>query len=397
MKLCWITFDDVIGKNVRIISIKNRIKYFSKKWNITIISPALIDDKELQSFIVNNIVISNRIYGKNFKSLSSIFHFINIMGKISKETRNFDIVITDTIYVPFYKYFTRKKIPIVFLSHGIISDELLSKKLIKNNSLMYKILLKIEKKSYQLCDIIIVVTREIKDYLINRFQIEPSKIYVVPNGVDPEMFKPLDMKKCQKELRLNEINYYVCFIGNLAPWQGIEYLIQAAPIILKEIPDIKFLIVGYGPIKENLINLAIKNNVVTSYIFIGAIPYEEVVSYINASDVCVAPFTESRNIKIGLSPLKIYEYAACEKPIVTSKIPNLEFIEEVNAGILIQPGNIDELAQAIVKILRNPELRLQMGRNGRKYVIENYNWISISKKFERVLTDVIEQKKNRSE
>lgn len=131
MNLCWITFGDVREKSVRVISIKNRIKHFPESCNVTIISPKLIEDSELKSYITKNIVIDERIYGANFKSLAMPFRMINILKKISKEIGDFDMIITDTIYVPLYRFFSKKKVPLLLLVHGIESEEALSKNLIK--------------------------------------------------------------------------------------------------------------------------------------------------------------------------------------------------------------------------------------------------------------------------
>jgi glycosyltransferase involved in cell wall biosynthesis len=116
------------------------------------------------------------------------------------------------------------------------------------------------------------------------------------------------------------------------------------------------------------------------FIFTGSVPYEKVPLYINASDICVAPFRIKRNMKIGLSPLKVFEYLACEKPIVSSEILNLEFIEQQNLGILVKPEDPDELAKAIIKLLKDDKLREEMGKNGRKYVVKNHSWEAIGRK-----------------
>jgi glycosyltransferase involved in cell wall biosynthesis len=384
MNVCWITFDDVREKNVRVISIKNRIEYFPKEWDVTIISPDIIEDEDLKLFITKNIVIGDRIYAANFKSPATPFRLISILNKIGKEVKDSDIIITDSIYAPFYKYFTKKKPPLVMLVHGIVSDEALSKNLVKKNSLTYKFLRIMEKKAYVLCNKLIAVTDGIKEYLINDFHLNPYKIAVIPNAVDSDLFKPMDKSRCIRDLKLNELNCYVCFVGNLAPWQGVEYLIHAAPLILKESPSTKFLIVGDGIMKEELINLAAEVGVSDNVIFIGAVPYEEVPKYINASDVCVASFIKERR---G-SPLKIYEYASCAKPIVSSRIQNLEFMEDQNAGILVEPEKPEELAKAIIKLLKDEILRDEMGRTGREYVVKNRNWKNIAKRIEEVCKDM---------
>jgi glycosyltransferase involved in cell wall biosynthesis len=395
MNLCWITFDDVSEKNVRVISIKNRIKYFPESCNVSIISPKLIADKELKSYITKNIVIDERIYGANFKSPAMPLRMINILKKISKEIGNFDMIITDTIYVPFYKYFSKKKPPIVMLVHGIVSDEVLSKNLIKKHSLAYKFLQIMEKKAYKLCNKIIAVTGGINKYLVKEFHINPYKIVVIPNAVDPDLFKPMDKGRCISDLKLNETNCYICFVGNLTPWQGVDYLVKAAPLILNEIPNAKILIVGDGLMSGELINLVEKTGVSDNVIFTGAVPHEEVPKYINASDVCVATFIKERNMSIGLSPLKIFEYTACEKPIVSSRIPNLEFVEDQNAGILVEPENPEELAKATIKLLKGEKLGEEMGRNGREYVVKNHGWEAVARRVAEVCESVIEEQKKK--
>ena len=82
---------------------------------------------------------------------------------------------------------------------------------------------------------------------------------------------------------------------------------------------------------------------------------------------------------------------ACGKPVVTSRIDGLEILEEQNAGLLVEPGNPQELYGAIIKLLRDVDLRLQMGKNSRKYVLENRSWESISKRVAQVCHDAVEE------
>ena len=95
--------------------------------------------------------------------------------------------------------------------------------------------------------------------------------------------------------------------------------------------------------------------------------------------------------------MKIYEYGASAKPIVASKLPGLEFIKENNAGILVEPENPQSLANAIVKLLKDPELRKQMGENGRKCVVEDHSWESVAKRVAKVCEQAFrEHKKKRN-
>ena len=244
-------------------------------------------------------------------------------------------------------------------------------------------------------DGIVSVTQGIKEEITTQYNIPDEKIVVIENGANTDLFKPMGTTKARKKLNLDRNNSYIGFVGHLAPWQGVEYLIKAAPLILKEIPNTKFLVVGDGSMNEELINLAAKAGVADNFIFTGAVPYEEVPKYINASDVCVAPFITERNERIGLSPLKIYEYLACGKPVASSRIPNLEFIEEQNAGILAEPENIEELSKAIIRILKDEKLREDMGENGRGYVVKNHRWEVVAKRVAEVCESVVREHKNK--
>jgi glycosyltransferase involved in cell wall biosynthesis len=266
-------------------------------------------------------------------------------------------------------------------------------KMTKASGLGIEIVKLSERLNYKYAGKIIAVTPGIKDYIKDKHNIPDEKIIVIENGANIELFKPKDQKKSIKKLKLNRANHYICIVCSLNPWHGVEYLIQSAPLILKEHPNTKFLIVGEGKIKEKLVNLAAKTGVTDKFIFTGAVPYEEVPRYINASDVCVAPFVRARNERIGLSPLKIYEYAACGKPIVVSRIPNLEFVEEQKAGILVAPENPEELAEAIIKVLKDEKLREEMGRNGRGYVAKNHTWESVARKVVEVCEDAVAEYK----
>jgi glycosyltransferase involved in cell wall biosynthesis len=219
------------------------------------------------------------------------------------------------------------------------------------------------------------------------YKVPDEKIIVIGNGANIDQFRPIDQEEAKKELKLSQEANYVCFVGTLAPWHGVNYLVEAAPYILGSCPNTHFLIIGDGVMKNDWMQHAKKFGVYDQFIFTGSVQYEKVPLYINASDVCVATFIKKRHMKIGGSPLKMYEYMACEKPVVSSRIPNIDFIEQENAGLLVEPENPQELADAIITLIKDKKLRETMGKNARKYVVENHSWEAIARK----VADVCEQ------
>ena len=224
--------------------------------------------------------------------------------------------------------------------NGLVMDELNVSP--DSKSFAYRVFsflaLRSERFNYRYCDRIVSVTDKLKDELVKLYSVPEEKVIVINNGANTDIFKPLDQEKSREKLKLDNSKKYVCFVGHLAAWQGVEFLIYSAPYILKECPDVRFLVVGDGVMKEKLLKIASETGVTDKFTFTGRIPYENVPVYINAADVCVAPFIKDRNSKIGLSALKTYEYLACGKPIVASDIPGVKDLIDLSGGGISVPS-----------------------------------------------------------
>jgi glycosyltransferase involved in cell wall biosynthesis len=288
------------------------------------------------------------------------------------------------------------KIPSVVEVNGLVLDEL---KVNNSKSFAYSIFshlaLNSEKLNYRYCDRIVSVTDKLKEELVNLYAVPESKIIVINNGANIDLFRPMNQERVKTELRLEKSKKYVCFVGNLAVWQGVEFLIYAAPLILEKCPDVRFLVVGDGAMKTKLLGVTSELGLLDKFIFTGRVPYESVPHYISAADVCVAPFIKGRNAKIGLSALKTYEYLACGKSIVASSIPGVkDLIEFSGGGISVNPENPEELANAVVELILNENTRTLMGERGRKYVVENHSWNGVARRILDICNDVVENGSN---
>ena len=250
--------------------------------------------------------------------------------------------------------------------------------------------LRSEKFNYTYCDRIVSVTDKLKDELVRLYSVPAEKVIVINNGANTDIFKPMDQKQVRDRLKLDNSKKYVCFVGHLAAWQGVEFLIYAAPYILEKSPDVRFLVVGDGVMKDKLIEIASETGVLDKFTFTGRVPYESVPEYINAADVCVAPFIKDRNSKIGLSALKTYEYLACGKPIVASDIAGVKDLLDLSGGGISVPPEIPgDLANAVVELISDQNIRNAMGERGRKYVIENHSWDELARKILDICYEII--------
>jgi len=249
-----------------------------------------------------------------------------------------------------------------------------------------------ERRSKRYSDHIVAVTPKLKGLLHTEYGIGLDKITVIANGANTDLFKPLESQYAREQLQLSNDHRYICFTGTLEPWQGVENAIRSMPLILEVYPDVRLLILGEGVMKKELVMLTDRIGMADAVIFTGHVSYWKVPLYINASDVCVAPYIRERNERGVGSSLKLGEYLACGKPVVVSDIEGVsDLLRMVNAGIAVEPDNPQQLAQATVKLLYDQELGKQLGENGRKYMVENQSWESVAKRVAAVCEEVVKE------
>lgn len=303
---------------------------------------------------------------------------------IMRRKRNFDVIYRrHSLFNSDYFLAKLFRLPLVKEVNGIVSDNTRMTGFTDNFSL--RIVDRIERANMPRADKIIVVTSKLKETLQHDYGVPEDKIVVIPNGANTELFKPMNIEQARKQLNLSQVGHLIVFVGDLVAWHGVDYLIRSIPYMVNERSDTRFLIVGDGMLRQELTELAQQVDVSDKVIFTGMVPYQKVPLYINASDVCVAPYVTHRGEKVGLSPLKMHEYMACGKPVVASRVSGLEILEDNNAGILVEPESPPELAQAIVRLLKSKEIREQMGKNGREHMVENQSWESVARKVAEVL------------
>ena len=246
-----------------------------------------------------------------------------------------------------------------------------------------------ERISIGFCDKVIAVTPELKEWAIKTGKIRPEQTTTIGNGVNVELFYPIPSVQAKQILGLELNLRYLTFTSSLKPWHDSQVLIEALPKILSVFTSqIRLLIVGDGPEKPRMVELARRLAVNHAIEWIGRVPINKVPLYINAGEICLAPFTMGRNSLTGISPIKIFEYMACKRPFITTKTETSydNLIESCHCGILVSPNDATALAAAVVKLLQNPKQCSQMGQKGRRIAIERYSWARIAEQIEQFIT-----------
>jgi glycosyltransferase involved in cell wall biosynthesis len=202
-------------------------------------------------------------------------------------------------------------------------------------------------------------------------RVNRSKIAICPSGTNTEAFKPKAKRECCAALNLNKSYTYVGFVGTFLEHQGIDVLIDAACLVLKEKPSTKFLLVGDGPMRGTWEKRVLDLGISESFIFSGHVKYKVVPEFIGVMDVCVAPVRENSN---QASPVKIFDYMACGRPVIASDIEMIREIDVKSGCVLhFEPDSAEGLASKIMSLLKSPERRRKMGEEARKVAVGEYD------------------------
>jgi glycosyltransferase involved in cell wall biosynthesis len=281
---------------------------------------------------------------------------------------------------------------LVFEMNGIANEE----QRLKSHSILNRVfassIQKAECMATAYSDRIVSVTPQIANYLTHFFHCPAKKVEVIGNGVNTKIFKPIENKTLlwswRNKLGIAEGDVVIAFVGNLALWQGVNLLIESAFHLLIVHENLKFLIVGEGLLKDSLLKRVSDSKYDKGFIFTGMIRYEDIPILINLADICVAPFISRRNRITGVSPLKVFEYMACGKPVVCARIKGLEFIEEEGVGHLTSPEDVMSLQEGLLDLIKNPQKRMMMGNKGLQISREKFNWESRVIEIEKVLIEL---------
>lgn len=252
----------------------------------------------------------------------------------------------------------------------------------------HNLLNKIETLNLQAADLVIVVSQASYDELVNR-GVNPEKILVNPNGIDPQQYRPdIAGTAIREKLNLGG-KIVVGFIGTFGRWHGAEELAKAVKLVVAKCKNIHFLFIGEGATLSEVRSI-IEDDRMSSFVtFTGLVPQAEGPSYLAACDILAAPHVPNPDgTPFFGSPTKLFEYMAMNKAIVASRLEQIAEVlqNEINA-LLVPPQDPRALAEAIVKLSDNPALRERLGQQGREDVVRKYTWdINVSRVIDKLKT-----------
>lgn len=245
------------------------------------------------------------------------------------------------------------------------------------NSWQARLNFKIDNWAFKLSDLILADTQAHKEYFCQKYGLPSKKIEVLPVGFDDGLFRPFAAE--DKESR-----FTVLFYGSFLPLHGVDCILEAAKIVSSEEPSIQFRLVGSGqtlPLASSLASKLGLNNV----IFEDWLPQSELPHTIASSDICLGIFGRTEKAE-RVVPHKIFQSMGMRKPVITARTLAVEeFFSHRENIFLIQESRPDLLAQAVIELKRDKDLREAIAEKGYHLVSQKFSPGAIGRTLIKIL------------
>lgn len=285
--------------------------------------------------------------------------------------------------------------PLIFEIRDLWPESAVTTGVLGEGSPITRVLYLLEKWACRFAAKINVLTPAFRDDLIRRRLAPESKICVIPNGADVSLFKPAARQSpAREEFGWND-RFVVLYAGAHGRANAIGQLVDAASLLKNE-PDILIATVGDGPERARW-EAEAKSRGLTNIQFCGAHPKSRMPEFVNGCDVGAAVLQNNPTFRT-VYPNKVFDYMACEKPtlLAIDGVARKLVCDDAQAGVFAEPENPRALADAII-LLRNDEAtRRRMGRNGRRWVLENATREALASQYLAVIREVVDGAESRT-
>jgi PEP-CTERM/exosortase A-associated glycosyltransferase len=265
----------------------------------------------------------------------------------------------------------RLGLPVVYEARAFWEDAAVDHGTTREGSFRYRLSRALETFLFQRAKGVIVIAAAMRDELARR-GVTPSRVTVVPNGVDTEHFSPA-RRNDELARRLGLENAVVLgFIGSFYRYEGLRFLIEAVPELRKRLPQARVLLVGGGEEEAQLHSLGAELS--GSVVFAGQVAHQQVRDYYSLIDIFVCPRRRMRLTEL-VTPLKPLEAMAMGRPVLASDVGGLaELIEDGVTGILFAAESRSAFLDAADRLGSDPGIRARIGDRARESVVRDRSW-----------------------
>ena len=275
--------------------------------------------------------------------------------------------------------------PIVYYLQDIFPDSLVGTGLARENGFLWKIGRVVEDYTYRNVDKIIVISEGFKRNIMTK-GVPEDKIEIIYNWVDTDEIRPVAQEDNPvfKEFNIVRDKFTIVYAGNLGNAQNINIILGAA----HDLPDVQFVIFGTGGMEEE-IRSRIETDSLANVRLLPLQPYSRVSEVYSLGDACIV------SCKAGLGgsamPSKTWSIMACGRPVIASFDEGelKDILEKNDCGVFSHAENGPEFVAAIRFLKDNPDRREEMGRNARKFILENLTKEVGTRKYVEVIKSVV--------
>ena len=231
----------------------------------------------------------------------------------------------------------------------------------------------LERATLRGADRVIAVSRGVAAWAAGS-GIEPTRLLVLPNAVDPARFDVGRAERAATRAHLGVGDAPVIgFLGTLKPWHDVAALIRATARLVHAGLRARLVVIGEGPERPRLEALVQAEGVGALTTFVGAVAHDDVPRYLSALDV--AAVTYDAEPGFYFSPLKLFEYLAAARPVVAAAAGDIAHcIRDGVTGLLYPPGDVRALADALLALISDSERAERLARAGREHVRAHHTW-----------------------
>lgn len=222
--------------------------------------------------------------------------------------------------------------------------------------------------------VVIVVADIERDNLVER-GVDPNRIVIAPNGVDASAFARGGGEAVRARLALSE-GLVAGFVGSFGPWHGAPKLAEAAVRAAETVPQLRLLFVGDGDERAATQAILDDAGLGDRARFVGQASTHEIPAYLDACDILCSPHVPLPGGRPFFgSPTKLFEYMAAAKPIVASRLGQIDdVLEDGRTALLVPPGDVEALAAALAQLSESPVLRAELGQAARAQAVAVHSW-----------------------
>ena len=282
-----------------------------------------------------------------------------------------------------------KRAPVIFEVRDIWPEGIIASGVGGENSTLAKALRKISVFLYKRCDLVVVVSPAFKTELVTKYGVDPSKIEIVMNGVETDLFSPEGDPAADAETLGFDPRFLVSYIGTVGFAHGLGTLLDVAEVLREEMPDVQFLVLGEGAEKESLEVAALARGL-DNVRFISQRPREQIPAILRSSEICLV-LLKRTNVFKTVIPTKMLEFMACGRALIVGVDGQArEIVEEADAGVFAEPEDAAALVGAIRALHGNSDERRRLGGNGRGYIVDRMSRAATADRYLEVLTRIRE-------